>query len=83
MNSSSARSLESSTTTERAHVDAWTRSLDRVVPLGRQGLGVPDNLHHVLAMGADAAEAIVPDGGVDRLRWGRALDRFADHVVED
>lgn len=66
----------------RREVGEWGRSHDRLLVAGRQGLGVPDNLHHVLAMGADAAAAFTPRG-VDRARWNRALDDFATHVVED
>ena len=56
---------------------------DRVVVFGRQGLFVPDNTHHALAMGAEAAAAVRPDGSFDRNRWTASLDRFGDHVVED
>jgi len=61
----------------------WARGLDRVVVFGRQGLFVPDNTHHALAMGADAAAAVRADGSFDRAAWTAALDRFAAHVVED
>jgi protoporphyrinogen oxidase len=68
---------------ELADVLGWAAGLDRVVVFGRQGLFVPDNTHHALAMGADAAAAVRPDGTVDRAAWGAAVDRFAAHVVED
>jgi protoporphyrinogen oxidase len=74
---------ELATMADRRTVEAWASSLDRVVSLGRQGLGVPDNLHHVLSMGRDAADAVGPDGTLDQARWRRSLDRFASHVVED
>ena len=68
---------------ELAAVLDWAQGLDRVVVFGRQGLFVPDNTHHALAMGAEAAAAVRPDGSFDRDRWTAALDRFRDHVVED
>lgn len=67
----------------RAAVDRWAARQSRVITLGRQGLSVPDNLHHVLAMGSAAAEAIGPGGSFDSSRWRRSLSRFAAHVVED
>ena len=70
---------------ERATVESWLRSLAaaRVVSLGRHGLGVLDNLHHMLAMGEAAAAAVGPSGAVDAAAWSRSLDGFAEHVVED
>ena len=53
------------------------------VTTGRQGLGVPDNLHHVLEMGTGAAAVVGDDGRIDARSWSSALDRFAAHVVED
>ena len=69
----------------RTVVEEWLLSLAqaRIVSLGRHGLGVLDNLHHVLAMGEAAAEALDPDGTVDPVAWSRSLDGFASHVVED
>lgn len=76
---------ETSTMSARATVDGWLRSLvpARIVSLGRHGLGVLDNLHHVLAMGEAAAQTLGPDGAVDPVVWDRSLDDFASHVVED
>ena len=68
---------------ELAAVLDWARDLDRVVVFGRQGLFVPDNTHHALAMGADAAAAVRADGTFDRAAWSASLDRFRSHVVED
>jgi protoporphyrinogen oxidase len=62
---------------------AWAHGLDRVVVFGRQGLFVPDNTHHALAMGAAAAAAVGPDGSFDRVAWTAAVDGFRSHVVED
>ena len=74
---------ERATAPARRVIEAWARSLHRVVSLGRQGLGVPDNLHHVLAMGDAAAAALGAGGTFDRVAWSGDLDRFAAHVVED
>ncbi len=76
---------ETATMSARDSVEEWLRSLAevRIVSLGRHGLGVLDNLHHVLAMGEAAAEALGPDGSVDPVAWSRSLDGFASHVVED
>ena len=76
---------ETATAGARATVDAWLRSLapEGVVSLGRHGLGVLDNLHHMLAMGEAAANAVRPSGDVDAAEWSRSLDGFAQHVVED
>ena len=68
---------------ELAAVLDWARGLDRVVVFGRQGLFVPDNTHHALAMGAAAASAVGDDGSFDRGRWNEALASFRGHVVED
>ena len=76
---------ETATMSARAVVEEWLGSLakSRVVSLGRHGLSVLDNLHHVLAMGEAAAEALDPDGAVDPGAWSRSLDGFSSHVVED
>ncbi len=55
----------------------------RVVPFGRQGLFVPDNTHHVLAMGWAAAACARRDGTFDRETWARARAHFRTHVVDD
>ena len=68
---------------ELEEVLAWARGLDRVVVFGRQGLFVPDNTHHALAMGAAAAAAVGSDGHFDQSAWSASLDEFRDHVVED
>ncbi len=76
---------ETATMQARAAADAWMRGMARagIVALGRQGLGVPDNLHHVIAMGDAAAGAVGPGGGLDHLAWDRSLEAFGGHVVED
>ena len=76
---------ETASMAARATVESWLRSLPsrRVVSLGRHGLGVLDNLHHMLAMGEAAAAAVRASGGMDEAAWSRSLDAFAEHVVED
>ena len=76
---------EMATMDARTTVEGWLHRLvsARVVSLGRHGLGVLDNLHHMLAMGEAAASAVHPSGGVDEAAWSRSLDGFASHVVED
>ena len=61
----------------------WTEGLDAVTVLGRQGTFVPDNLHHVMEMGWDAADALRPGPVFDRAAWRHAQERHARHVVED
>ena len=64
-------------------IELWLGADPRLVTLGRQGLFVPDNTHHALAMGWDAAAALRPDGGFDHAGWTCARDRFRSNVVED
>jgi hypothetical protein len=73
--------LERSAAAAREHVDAWAAALDRVVVLGRQGLGVADNLHHVMAMGWDAGELAAQ--GWDDAAWRACRARYRSHVVQD
>ncbi len=73
---------EEATAAARAVVDRWLGGIPGVLSFGRQGLGVPDNLHHVIDMGSAAASAIEP-GGIDRGRWTDALRRFESNVVVD
>lgn len=67
----------------RGIANDWVAAPDRVVSLGRQGIGGLDSTHHVLAMGAAAAAAIGPDGSFDRSQWEQSLHQFAAYVVED
>ncbi|MEO0493545.1 MAG: FAD-dependent oxidoreductase [Actinomycetota bacterium] len=67
----------------RALVDAWEPADPRIVVFGRQGLSVPDNIHHVMAMGRDAAAVVRADGTIDHEAWRAARARFAEHVVQD
>jgi protoporphyrinogen oxidase len=72
-----------STAGDLAIVDAWARTLPDVTVLGRQGLFVADNLHHVMDMGWSLAAVLRADGSIDEPRWARERDRFATFVVED
>jgi protoporphyrinogen oxidase len=66
-----------------ARVEAWLAAQPDLLTLGRQGLFAHDNTHHALAMAWAAAEALGPDGRIDRREWDRARERFRAHVVED
>lgn len=66
-----------------ADLERWAATHPQLVTFGRQGLYVPDNTHHALAMGAAAAAALTDDGGFDRAAWTAARDGFRTHVVED
>jgi protoporphyrinogen oxidase len=66
-----------------AGLEQWGNEQPRLLTFGRQGLFVPDNTHHALAMGWAAADAMRPDGGWDQAAWDRARDSFRDFVVED
>ena len=66
-----------------AALEAWAAQHPRLLTFGRQGLFVPDNTHHALAMGAAAAAALGSDGSFDQAAWRRARDGFRSHVVED
>ena len=68
---------------DRAVIDRWLAGIDRVLSFGRQGLGVVDNLHHVLAMGSAAAAAVEPGGAIATDRWTASLAAFATNTVED
>ena len=70
----------------RSHLDEleqWASGFDQMITVGRQGLFVPDNLHHAVAMGTAVSEAISLDGTIDRERWQRSRESFRAHVVED
>lgn len=63
-------------------VEDWVATIPRLLSVGRQGLFTPDNTHHVLAMGLDAAAVVGPDG-VDRAAWDDHRRAYLDFVVED
>lgn len=64
-------------------VEAWVGSQSRIVGFGRQALFAPDNTHHVLAMGAAAADCLGPDGQFDEVAWAAHRAAFRANVVED
>ena len=64
-------------------LELWLATEPRLLAFGRQGLFVPDNSHHALAMGRAAAGALGRDGTFDAAAWAAARDRFHHHVVED
>jgi protoporphyrinogen oxidase len=66
-----------------ARVESWLATQPNLLTLGRQGLFAHDNTHHALAMAWAAAEAVRPDGHMDRDAWNDARERFRAHVVED
>ena len=66
-----------------AAVEAWAGGLGGLITFGRQGLFTPDNTHHALAMGWDAADSLRPDGSLDAERWRARRDGFRSFVVED
>ncbi len=61
----------------------WADDLNGVTVLGRQGLLVADNLHHVIDMALAAVDCIDPSGEWSVDAWRRQRDRFDDFVVED
>ena len=64
-------------------LELWAAAHPRLLTFGRQGLFVPDNTHHALAMGRAAAAALGSDGRFDTGAWLAARDGFRSHVVED
>ena len=60
----------------------WADGLDGVSVLGRQGLAVADNLHHVVDMALGAVGCLGPDGW-DDARWRSERARFDTFVVDD
>jgi protoporphyrinogen oxidase len=66
-----------------ATIEAWIASEPRAVTFGRQGLFAPDNTHHALEMGWDAADAVRADGTVDQAAWAARRDAHRSNVVED
>ncbi len=66
-----------------AALEWWLADHPRLASFGRQGLFVPDNTHHALAMADAAASAVGADGTFDHEAWSRARAGFRTHVVED
>lgn len=57
-------------------VDSWSRTIRRVVTLGRQGLFVLENVDQALSMAYDAVDSIRDDGSFDRYAWSVARERY-------
>lgn len=64
-----------------AVLEEWVEQLPHVTTFGRQGLFTPDNTHHAMLMGYEAADAL-GSGEFDRDHWNAARDRFSRHIVE-
>lgn len=70
-------------TADLGTIEAWVEDQPGLLTFGRQGLFVPDNTHHALLMGQEAAFSVRDDGSIDLARWARVREGFRDHVVED
>jgi protoporphyrinogen oxidase len=70
-------------TADLRRLEQWAADLGGLLTFGRQGLFTPDNTHHALAMGWDAADSLRPDGSLDIERWRARRDGFRSFVVED
>lgn len=62
-------------------MEEWVDGLGHVTTFGRLGLFTPDNTHHALVMGYEAADAL-GSGKFDAGLWYAARDRFARHTAE-
>ena len=63
-------------------LERWVEGLPHLTTFGRLGLFTPDNTHHALMMGYEAADAL-GNGHWDDERWHEARERFSRHVVEN
>lgn len=62
-------------------LEDWVDGLGNVTTFGRHGLFTPDNTHHAMVMGYEAADAL-GDGKFDTDHWSAARHRFAHHIAE-
>lgn len=62
-------------------LEQWVEDLPHVTTFGRQGLFTPDNTHHSMIMGYEAADAL-GGGEFDHEHWKQAKERFSNHIVE-
>jgi protoporphyrinogen oxidase len=62
-------------------LEQWVEQLPHVTTFGRQGLFTPDNTHHSMVMGYEAADAL-GSGDFDHEHWKQAKERFSNHIVE-
>ena len=75
--------FESATMEERRRLLEWGQTLGNLIPFGRQGFLVPDNLHHTLGMGWDLAESIGEETELNFDHWRGSVERFKQNIVED
>ena len=75
--------FESATMEERRRLLEWGQTLGNLIPFGRQGFLVPDNLHHTLGMGWDLAESIGEETELNFDHWRDSVERFKQNIVED
>ena len=75
--------FELATMEDRARLLEWGQTLGNLIPFGRQGFLVPDNLHHTLGMGWDLAESIGEETELNFDHWKDSLERFKQNIVED
>ena len=61
----------------------WIEQYNWLLVFGRQGLFVPDNLHHAIYMGLQAVESLDDNGKINHEFWQESLETFSTHVVED
>jgi protoporphyrinogen oxidase len=64
-----------------AVLEQWVEGLGNVTTFGRHGLFTPDNTHHAMVMGYEAADSL-GTGEFDRGHWSAARERFTHHIVE-
>jgi protoporphyrinogen oxidase len=64
-----------------AVLEDWVAGLRTVTTFGRHGLFTPDNTHHAMVMGYEAADAL-GNGDFDHDHWSAARERFSHHIVE-
>jgi protoporphyrinogen oxidase len=64
-----------------AVLEDWVERLGSITTFGRHGLFTPDNTHHAMVMGYEAADAL-GTGKFDQEHWSAARARFSQHVAE-
>lgn len=62
-------------------LEDWVAGLGNVTTFGRHGLFTPDNTHHAMVMGYEAADSL-GNGEFDQQHWSAARERFARHSSE-
>lgn len=64
-----------------AVLEDWVDRMGNLTSFGRLGLFTPDNTHHAMVMGYEAADAL-GNGKFDQDHWSAARDRFAHNIAE-